>query len=61
VTDLQKGDHLIPLYNGECEDCAYCKSKKTNLCGEFRANPYNTMMRRDGKFRFSLVESQFII
>lgn len=54
VTDLQKGDHMIPLYNGECEDCVYCNSKKTNLCCEFRANPYNTMMRKDGKCRFSI-------
>eukprot|EP00253_Pinus_taeda_P006723 PITA_06723 len=35
VTDLQKGDHVIPLYNGECEDCVYCKSKKTNLCVDY--------------------------
>lgn len=54
VTDLQKGDHVIPLYNGECEDCVYCKSKKTNLCGEFRVNPHSTVMRKDGKSRFSI-------
>lgn len=54
VTDLKQGDHVIPLYNGECEVCVYCKSKKTNLCGEFRVNPYSTGMRKDGKSRFSI-------
>ena len=49
-----EGDHVIPLYNGECEDFVYCKSKKTNLCGEYRVNPHSTVMRKDGKPRFSI-------
>ena len=54
MTNLHKGDHVIPLYNGECEDCVYCKSKKTNFCGEFRVDPQRTTMRNDGKSRFSI-------
>lgn len=54
VTDLKQGDHVIPLYNGECGDCVYCKSGKTNLCGDYRVNPHSTTMRNDGKSRFSI-------
>jgi S-(hydroxymethyl)glutathione dehydrogenase/alcohol dehydrogenase len=32
VTALEPGDHVIPLFNAECRNCAYCTSGKTNLC-----------------------------
>jgi Zn-dependent alcohol dehydrogenase len=35
VTDIKEGDHVIPLFIGECGDCACCKSNKTNLCEKF--------------------------
>lgn len=54
VTDLKEGDHVLPLFSGECGDCVYCKSKKTNLCGKFRVDAYRTVMRSDNKSRFSI-------
>jgi alcohol dehydrogenase len=54
ITDLKEGDHVIPLFSGECGDCVYCKSEKTNLCGNFRVDAFRTVMRSDNKSRFSL-------
>ncbi|KAL5725890.1 alcohol dehydrogenase [Ranunculus cassubicifolius] len=53
VLDIKEGDHVIPLFNGECGDCKYCDSEKTNLCGKFRVNPFKSVMEADGKTRFS--------
>eukprot|EP00249_Psilotum_nudum_P010078 c22318_g2_i1 orf=185-1336(-) len=52
VTDVKEGDHVIPLFNGECGECQYCKSSKTNLCREFRVNPAKCVMLRDQRTRF---------
>lgn len=54
VTDLEIGDHVVPIFNGECQDCAYCNSDKTNLCEKFRVNPFKSVMTNDGKTRFSI-------
>ena len=54
VIDLEEGDRVIPLIAGECGDCDYCRSKKTNLCGNFRVDAFRTVMRSDNKSRFSL-------
>jgi len=54
VTDLKEGDHVLPLFSGECGDCVYCKSKKTNLCGKFRVDAHRTVMRSNNKSRFSI-------
>ncbi|PSR91399.1 Alcohol dehydrogenase-like [Actinidia chinensis var. chinensis] len=51
--DLKEGDHVVPIFNGECGDCVYCHSDKTNLCKKFRVNPFKTVMVNDGKSRFS--------
>ncbi|XP_041668684.1 alcohol dehydrogenase 1-like [Cheilinus undulatus] len=32
VTELKPGDHVIPLFSGQCRDCRFCKSPKTNQC-----------------------------
>ena len=49
VTDITEGDHVIPLFIGECGDCACCKSSKTNLCEKFN------IVRQDVKEpRFSI-------
>ncbi|KAK6122530.1 hypothetical protein DH2020_043735 [Rehmannia glutinosa] len=53
VTDLETGDHVVPIFNGECQECRYCKSEKTNLCEKFRVNPIKSTMTNDGKCRFS--------
>ncbi|CAL1373720.1 unnamed protein product [Linum trigynum] len=52
VTDVREGDHVIPIFNGECGDCAYCKSAATNLCQHFRVDPFRSVMRSDGACRF---------
>ncbi|KAG5539383.1 hypothetical protein RHGRI_019805 [Rhododendron griersonianum] len=48
VTDMKEGDHVVPIFNGECGDCVYCKRDKTNLCEKFRVNPFNKVMANDG-------------
>lgn len=53
VTDMKAGDRVVPIFNGECGDCVYCNSsKKNNLCGKFRVNPFKSVMANDGKCRF---------
>lgn len=54
VTDVKVGDHVIPLFTGECGDCVFCKSKKTNLCDKFKIDLTRKVMRHDGKTRFSI-------
>jgi len=51
VTDVQPGDHVIPLYTAECRECKFCKSGKTNLCGSVRATQGKGVMP-DGTVRF---------
>ncbi|CAK9170343.1 unnamed protein product [Ilex paraguariensis] len=58
VVDMKEGDHVVPIFNGECGDCAYCKSQKTNLCDKFRVNPFKSVMLNDGKCRFSTKEGE---
>ncbi|KAK6935622.1 Alcohol dehydrogenase-like, C-terminal [Dillenia turbinata] len=53
VEDLKRGDHVVPIFTGECGECTYCKSDKTNLCEKFRVNPFKSVMVNDGKTRFS--------
>ncbi|GER25749.1 alcohol dehydrogenase [Striga asiatica] len=52
VTDIGIGDHVVPIFNGECGDCAQCKSPKTNMCRKFRVDPLKGTMVNDGKSRF---------
>ncbi|KAJ8531231.1 hypothetical protein K7X08_026665 [Anisodus acutangulus] len=33
VTDLQPGDHVLPVFTGECQQCRHCKSSESNICG----------------------------
>ncbi|CAN6480426.1 unnamed protein product [Victoria cruziana] len=54
VADLKPGDHVVPIFNGECGDCAYCRSEKTNLCGKYRVDPFRSTMLNDGRTRFSV-------
>ncbi|KAK4489239.1 hypothetical protein RD792_005036 [Penstemon davidsonii] len=58
VIDIETGDHVVPIFNGECLECVYCKSEKTNLCEKFRVNPMKTTMWSDGKCRFSTKEGK---
>ncbi len=53
VTSVRPGDHVIPLYTPECRECAFCLSRKTNLCQKIRATQGRGVMP-DGTSRFSL-------
>ncbi|KAI3473837.1 hypothetical protein Pfo_027994 [Paulownia fortunei] len=53
VRDIEIGDHVVPIFNGECGECAYCTSPNTNLCEKFRVNAFKSTMVNDGKCRFS--------
>lgn len=54
VTDLQPGDHVLPVFTGECGDCAHCKSEESNMCDLLRINTDRGVMLSDGKSRFSI-------
>ncbi|XP_059442532.1 alcohol dehydrogenase-like 3 [Corylus avellana] len=58
VTDMEAGDHVVPIFNGECGDCVYCKCEKTNMCERSGVNPFKTVMVSDGKSRFSSKEGK---
>lgn len=58
VVDMRKGDHVVPIFNGECGHCAYCKSDKTNLCEKFRVNPFKSVMVNGGGTRFSTKDGE---
>ncbi|KAG2680662.1 hypothetical protein I3760_11G108400 [Carya illinoinensis] len=53
---MKEGDHVVPIFNGECGDCIYCKREKTNMCERSGVNPFKTVMVSDGKSRFSTLE-----
>jgi S-(hydroxymethyl)glutathione dehydrogenase/alcohol dehydrogenase len=52
VKSLQKGDHVIPLYIPECQNCRFCLSGKTNLCQAIRITQGKGLMP-DQTSRFS--------
>ncbi|KAG6517076.1 alcohol dehydrogenase 3-like [Zingiber officinale] len=53
VTDLAPGDHVLPVFTGECRQCAHCKSPDSNMCDLLRINPDRGVMIGDGQARFS--------
>ena len=52
VTNFKAGDHVIPLYIPQCNDCKYCRSPKTNLCQKIRSTQGNGVLP-DGTSRFT--------
>lgn len=54
VSDLQVGDHVLPVFTGECGDCRHCKSEESNMCDLLRINTDRGVMLNDGKSRFSI-------
>ncbi|KAK6938318.1 Alcohol dehydrogenase, N-terminal [Dillenia turbinata] len=54
VTDLAPGDHVLPVFTGECQECAHCKSEESNMCNLLRINTDRGVMLHDGKSRFSI-------
>jgi len=59
VTDLEVGDHVIPLYTAECRTCEYCLNPKTNLCQRVRATQGKGVMP-NGTSRFSYKGQQIL-
>ena len=53
VTDVQPGDHVLPVFTGECKECVHCKSEESNMCSLLRIDPDRAVMLADGKTRFS--------
>uniref|UniRef100_A0A8I6WXK8 Alcohol dehydrogenase 1 n=1 Tax=Hordeum vulgare subsp. vulgare TaxID=112509 RepID=A0A8I6WXK8_HORVV len=54
VTDVAPGDHVLPVFTGECKECPYCKSAESNMCDLLRINTDRGVMIGDGKSRFSI-------
>ncbi|KAJ7961467.1 alcohol dehydrogenase [Quillaja saponaria] len=54
VSDLKVGDHVLPVFTGECGECPHCKSEESNMCDLLKVNPGMTVMLNDGKSRFSI-------
>lgn len=52
VTEIQPGDHVLPVFTGECGDCRHCKSEESNMCDLLRINTDRVVMLSDGKSRF---------
>lgn len=52
VTNVKKGDKVIPLYIPQCGECEYCLSPKTNLCQKIRVTQGKGVMP-DGTTRFT--------
>ncbi|PQQ01062.1 hypothetical protein Pyn_20373 [Prunus yedoensis var. nudiflora] len=53
VKNLKPGDHVLPVFTGECGDCVHCKSEESNMCDLVRINTDRGVMIGDGKQRFS--------
>ncbi|KZV23172.1 alcohol-dehydrogenase family protein [Dorcoceras hygrometricum] len=53
VTELKPGDHVLPVFTGECKECRHCKSAESNMCETLRINTDRGVMLSDGKSRFS--------
>ncbi|XP_011210293.1 alcohol dehydrogenase class-3 [Bactrocera dorsalis] len=52
VTAFKAGDHVIPLYIPQCNECKFCRSNKTNLCQKIRSTQGQGLLP-DGTSRFT--------
>uniref|UniRef100_A0A0E0F3I8 Uncharacterized protein n=1 Tax=Oryza meridionalis TaxID=40149 RepID=A0A0E0F3I8_9ORYZ len=50
---LSPGDHVLPVFTGECGDCRHCLSEESNLCDLLRINTDRGAMIGDGQTRFT--------
>lgn len=53
MTELVPGDHVLPVFTGECKQCAHCKSEERNMCTLLRINTERGVMLNDEQSRFS--------
>ncbi|WOG91363.1 hypothetical protein DCAR_0310612 [Daucus carota subsp. sativus] len=51
---IVESDHVLPVFTGECKECAHCKSEESNMCDLLRINTDRGVMLSDGKSRFSI-------
>jgi len=57
VTNVKVGDHVIPTYIPQCNECKFCQSPKTNLCQKIRITqgrgvmPNGTVRYKDSEGR----------
>ncbi|KAK7286907.1 hypothetical protein RJT34_22255 [Clitoria ternatea] len=58
VCDMKEGDFVVPIFNGECGDCGYCKCEQTNKCERFGVDGMKKVMVNDGATRFSTVDGK---
>lgn len=59
VTHVKPGDHVLPLYIPQCNECEYCSNPKTNLCQKIRVTQGRGLMP-DGTSRFSINGGQTV-
>jgi S-(hydroxymethyl)glutathione dehydrogenase/alcohol dehydrogenase len=59
VTEVAKGDTVIPIFLPDCGECRDCKSTKSNLCTNFpfKVSPW---MLRNENTRFTDLNGEFI-
>ncbi|XP_054819587.1 alcohol dehydrogenase-like 7 [Prosopis cineraria] len=59
VSEVEKGDVVVPVFMPQCEECADCKSKRSNLCSKvpFRMSAW---MPRHESSRFTDLNGQTI-
>lgn len=53
VTELKPGDHVLPIFTGECKQCSHCKSEESNMCDLLRINTDRKEMISDNQSRFT--------
>ncbi|KAH1242055.1 hypothetical protein AAZX31_07G140100 [Glycine max] len=58
VSEVEEGDIVVPIFNGECGECSMCKCEKTNLCERFGVDAMKKVMEGDGTTRFSTVNGK---
>ncbi|KAK7349842.1 hypothetical protein VNO77_07594 [Canavalia gladiata] len=58
VSDMKEGDLVVPIFNGECGDCEYCKCEKTNKCEKFGVDGMKKVMINDGSTRFWTIDGK---
>lgn len=52
MKDLESGDYVVTIFHGECGECVFCKSERTNVCEKNGINPMKKVMAIDGRSRF---------
>lgn len=59
VTELTKGDLVVPIFLADCGECLDCKSSRSNLCSNFPFE-FSPWMPRDGTSRFKDSKGEII-